>query len=428
MRDRSRLLRQASVDVPAFEEMSSDDTIEEKLMNANVVLEALGNAKTCRNDNSSRFGKWTSLQLNSRGVIIGGQVTQYLLEESRVVAAGPGERNYHIFYQACSILDGYDPGQFNYLNRTGCLSVEGMCDRRSYGDLVDSFRSIGVSREDRNSIFEIIKGILHLGQLEFIEGDGEETKCRLKDTESIARSLEFAGCVLFGSGETDEARGAAGAALRHILSNQKMSMGRETLLVPRTPEQAMATRDSIAKLVYSKLFSYTVQRINDATRAKSRAADGDGGDRQESASVAATIGVLDIFGFEAFDVNSFEQLCINYANEKLQLFFINFLTKEELAVYAREDISVGQVDVASNQPCVQLLEQPGGVFSILNDEVKKRNGSDAGFLEKLYQAQSSHAYFEKPRMGGRQVFTIKHYAENVEYVSDGNAFWTLILL
>lgn len=378
---------------------TDEDSLEHKLMNANPILEALGNAKTLRNDNSSRFGKWVSLQLNGKGMIVGGSITKYLLEESRVVNVGPGERNYHIFYQVCKKF-GADPSKFRYL-ASSCVESADVDDTQDFETVMDALRSIGMVHEDRQTLCNTVWGILHLGDIKFDKTDGADSS--LAKDELSQKALKRAAEFLVGSVNEE--------AFSKLLLKQVVQAGHETVITPRTEEQARTTRDSIAKMLYARLFDYTVWKINGAIELA----------QASGQKVATSIGILDIFGFESFEINSFEQLCINYANEKLQLFFIDYLTTAELALYQAEGLDVGKMPhtFTNNQPCVDLLEKPNGVFSLIGDEVRSRTGNDMEFLSKLYREHAKHPCFEKPRVGGKGVFSVKHYAQLVEYTVTG---------
>lgn len=375
-----------------------EDSLEHKLMNANPIMEALGNAKTIRNDNSSRFGKWISLQLNGKGVIVGGSITKYLLEESRVVNVGPGERNYHIFYQMCKKF-GTEATKFRYLD-SNCAESSGVDDAQDYETVMDALRSIGMSHEDREILCHVVWGILHLGEIKFEKAGAESL---LAKDDATLKALKLTSDLLVGPQREE--------AFTRLLLKQVVHAGHETVVAHRTEEQARTTRDSIAKMLYARLFDYTVWRINNAIEVT----------QHSGSRVATSIGILDIFGFESFQVNSFEQLCINYANEKLQLFFIDYLTTTELNLYKTEGLDVAKMphSFTNNQSCVDLLEKPNGVFSLISDEVRSRTGNDAEFLSKLYREHSKHSCFERPRVGGKDVFSIKHYAQMVEYTVHG---------
>ncbi len=333
----------------AVDDQDDEEVVENKLVAANPLLEAFGNAKTLRNDNSSRFGKWLSLQFSHEGVIIGGRVRQYLLEESRVVFQLPMERNFNIFYQVCLGTDAGVPDDFTLLNKSGCTTINNVNDKDEYYILTDAMRALGVDIPTRQDIFSVIRSILWLGNVEYKAGAANATI----DAKS-AKAMKECADLLF------ESKGIE--TLTEILTLKAITVGKETTKSPRTLEAASALKDSICKALYGQLFVWAVLRLNVAL-----AAPAESGNKKKK----ITIGILDIFGFETFAVNGFEQLCINYANEKLQKHFLSVMIQEEMKMYEREGLNVSSMTMSDNGACVDLLEKkPNGVFPLLADELK----------------------------------------------------------
>eukprot|EP01090_Pellita_catalonica_P012524 TRINITY_DN2743_c0_g1_i1.p1 TRINITY_DN2743_c0_g1~~TRINITY_DN2743_c0_g1_i1.p1 ORF type:complete len:1470 (-),score=356.83 TRINITY_DN2743_c0_g1_i1:46-4158(-) len=381
---------------------SGDTVLEEQLLQFNPILEAFGNAKTTKNDNSSRFGKFIELQFNSGGQISGANTLIYLLEKSRVVFQGPNERNFHVFYQILSRgLDADAKKQLNltraedyiFLNKSGCVSVEGMDDAKEFGASVTALDTLGVSSQERFGIFEVLSGILHLGNLPFTET--KRGLASLKD---------------------DKAVGIAAMQLGVTTDGLKNGLLRPSIVVPKAGKservsralnksKAINTRDALCKALYGRLFNWIVRKINECLSHKDE--------------TMYTIGVLDISGFEIFQKNSFEQLCINYTNEKLQQFFNHHMFTLEQEEYEREKIEWTFVDYGlDSQDTIDLIEKPpSGILYILNDESVFPDATDETFTKKLHAKHQSHRSFRKPRFDGN-TFKIVHYAGQVEYDTD----------
>lgn len=392
------------LEAQALEESTDKDSLEERIMSTNPVLEAFGNAKTLRNDNSSRFGKWISLEVDAHPIIVGAKISKYLLEESRITSQAMGERNFNIFYQVCAGAPGenYDPKNFFYLNQSNCTAIEGVNDAEAFAEVVEALRCLGFGAAERLTIFNIIKAILHLGNAEFVTQKGSDA---IEVTSGSRVHVKTAADLL----------GIAKEELEQCLCSQVLLSARGTLIKKkRDLAVAASTRDSISKYLYDQLFEYLVFRINQSISSISPSNKTEAKD-----SSVTTIGILDIFGFENFDVNSLEQLCINYANEKLQNFFFNFLVVQQLAMYTGEGIHVPDMNLEGNTECVKLLEGPAGIFSLLADELSMPKGTDSTVLDKYYQQLGKHPNFMKPKVGGQPEFTIVHYAQPVTYQITG---------
>ena len=385
---------------------SGVDELKEQILGSNPVLEAFGNAKTLRNNNSSRFGKYMELLFDFKGVPLGGKITNYLLEKSRVVKAGPGERNFHIFYQ---LLAGADKAlrsdlrlgkaeDYVYLNRTGSFEVDGMEDKEEYAITRDAMTSVGMTDEEQVAVLRVVAGVLHLGNMAFLHDDKAQT------TSVTTRDELSHAAHCFG---TTEEKLESALCFRTITTAQPGAVGRgSAYAVPQNQQQSEHARDALAKAIYSRLFDWLVQRINQSIAC---------------AKWDVVIGVLDIYGFEIFETNNFEQLCINYVNEKLQQIFLELTLKAEQDEYDREGIAWEHVDFIDNKPCVELVEKKmGGIFSMLDEECVVPNGSDEKLCDKMHSTLASHKSFaqEKVRKSSSS-FALHHYAGTVQYETTG---------
>ncbi|KAJ1840070.1 Myosin type-2 heavy chain 1, partial [Coemansia sp. RSA 2708] len=390
-------------------------TVENQILATNPVFESFGNAKTTRNDNSSRFGKFLDIKFErERQQIVGGRIRTFLLERSRVVYQPPTERNYHIFYQ---LLAGADAelrarlrldgeyaacGAFHYTNQggAGSAAIPGVDDAADFAETDASLEMVGIDGTQRGHIWRTLAGILHLGNVEF---SGSESTGSFVGAES---EPQFAiAAELLGVGE---------AKLRQWLTKRQIVTRHDNILAKVNKTQALVIRDSIAKFIYARLFDWILGPIN-ASLLPTQVDEGQ----------TSFVGVLDIYGFEHFEHNSFEQFCINYANEKLQQNFNHHVFKIEQEEYRREQLENWTfIGFQDNQPCIDLIEgKPIGILALLDEESRLEQGSDRTFTEKLYvqfgsQQQASASYFRKPRFSNT-AFTIRHYAHDVTYEGDG---------
>jgi myosin-1 len=381
----------------------SVETVKDQILQSNPVLEAFGNAKTVQNDNSSRFGKYFEIQFNVAGDPTGGRITNYLLEKSRVVRQAKGERNFHIFYQ---LLEGASsqeknelhlrrPQDFVYLNQSDCYTVTGVNDGAEFKTTKNAMNVIGLKEEEQAFLFRIVAAVLHLGNIRFVS-EGTRTKVQNTDVLGVVAKL---------LGQNPRAVETA-LTVRTVTAG---ATGRltETTSVPLDEEQANYTRDALAKTLYSRMFDWLVTRINENIC-------------DERAEF--NIGVLDIYGFEIFEYNSFEQLCINFVNEKLQQIFIDLTLKTEQEEYQQEGIRWENVQYFDNKPCVDLIEGRGGIMSLLDEECVFPQGTDATFLAKLNRQCKNHQYFRSfdAKVAERNLcFGMEHYAGTVTYTVDG---------
>lgn len=372
-----------------------ESPIETMVLESIPVLESMGNAKTSRNDNSSRFGKLIEIQFDDDHYICGSKIIPYLLEKSRIVHPHKGERNYHVFYQLCDGMSKEEkekfhigsPKEYNYLKSSEVYSIKGMDETEELNAFRRALRLFEVSEEVETDMFKIIAAVLHLGNVNFTPGDST----KIKDDASN-QHLKWA-CELLDI-EFD--------AVVHGLTHREIKMRSEVIQKPLTGEQSRDMTDAYAKYLYETLFLWLVQKLNECTCAE---------------QFTQFIGVLDIFGFEKFELNSLEQFLINLANEKLQQFFNHHIFKLEQAIYEEEKIDWTQVEFKDNQPCLDLIEQrkPPGVISILDEETKFPKATDETFIEKLHNNFAGKSdYYDKPRLK-RRNFGIKHYAGLVDY-------------
>uniref|UniRef100_A0A3Q4GUJ0 Myosin VB n=1 Tax=Neolamprologus brichardi TaxID=32507 RepID=A0A3Q4GUJ0_NEOBR len=377
---------------------ASDTNVEDKVLASSPIMEAIGNAKTTRNDNSSRFGKYIQIGFNRHYHIIGANMRTYLLEKSRVVFQAEDERNYHIFYQLCASaslpefkdLSLTSAEDFTYTSLGENIFIEGVNDAEDFKKTREAFTLLGIKESSQNSIFKVIASILHLGNVEICsDRDGESCHIAKKDVH-LQHFCKLLGVEL--------------QQMEHWLCHRKLATTSETYVKTMSTKQATNARDALAKHIYARMFDWIVEHINLSL--------------QTSTKQHSFIGVLDIYGFETFEVNSFEQFCINYANEKLQQQFNSHVFKLEQEEYMKEQIPWTLIDFADNQPCIDLIEARLGILDLLDEECKVPKGTDQNWAQKLYNKHSSSAHFQKPRMSNIS-FIIIHFADKVEYQCDG---------
>lgn len=390
-------------DNPGGKKKGSDSmsATEEAILATNPIMEAFGNAKTTRNDNSSRFGKYIEIMFDSHTNIIGAKIRTYLLERSRLVFQPLKERNYHIFYQMVAGLPDKEKqelgilpvDQFEYLNQGNTPTIDGVDDKAEFHATRQSLKTMGVNDEQQSQIFRLLAGLLHLGNVKIGASRNDSV---LSPNEP---SLEKASAILGID---------AGEFAKWIVKKQLITRG-EKITSNLSQAQAIVVRDSVAKFIYSSLFDWLVEIINFSLATE-----------EVLNQVTSFIGVLDIYGFEHFAKNSFEQFCINYANEKLQQEFNQHVFKLEQEEYLREKIDWTFIDFADNQPCIDLIEAKMGILSLLDEESRLPMGSDEQFVTKLHHnyASDKNRFYKKPRFG-KSAFTVCHYAVDVTYESEG---------
>ncbi|KAK4418367.1 Myosin-11 [Sesamum alatum] len=374
-------------------------TVEQQVLESNPVLEAFGNAKTVRNNNSSRFGKFVEIQFDKHGRISGAAIRTYLLERSRVCQVSDPERNYHCFYLLCAApqeeVEKYklaNPKTFHYLNQSNCYELVGVSDAHDYLATRRAMDIVGISQKEQDAIFRVVAAILHIGNIEFSKGKEIDSSV-LKNDQSKFHLKTAAELLMCDP-----------VALEDALLKRVMVTPEEVIKRSLDPDGALVSRDGLAKTVYSRLFDWLVDKINVSIG--------------QDANSKCLIGVLDIYGFESFKTNSFEQFCINFTNEKLQQHFNQHVFKMEQEEYTREEIDWSYIEFVDNQDVLDLIEKkPGGIIALLDEACMFPKSTHETFAQKLYQTFKSHKRFIKPKLS-RTDFTIAHYAGEVLYQSD----------
>ncbi|KAE9550764.1 hypothetical protein FO519_006016 [Halicephalobus sp. NKZ332] len=381
--------------------------IEQQVLEANPIMEAFGNAKTIKNDNSSRFGKYVDIHFNSSGSIEGAKIEQYLLEKSRIVSQANEERNYHIFY--CMLaglsreekleLELKNASDYYYLSQGRCLTADGRNDASDFSEIKSAMKVLMFKDPEIWSIFKILAAILHLGNIKYQASmvDNMEVTDIVEKTniKKIATLLQLK--------ETE---------LLKALTTRSIVTRDERVVARLGAPQALDVRDGLVKHVYGKLFVHIVKRINDAIFKPQREAF----KRQRT-----SIGILDIFGFENFKNNSFEQLCINYANEHLQQFFVRHVFKIEQAEYDEENINWRKIEFTDNQSALDLIaSKPLSIMSLIDEESIFPKATDQTMLNKLHQNHSKNdRFYLKPKSDLSKSFGVNHFAGTVFYNSKG---------
>eukprot|EP00261_Vitis_vinifera_P039030 XP_019080273.1 PREDICTED: myosin-11 isoform X1 [Vitis vinifera] len=374
-------------------------TVEQQVLESNPVLEAFGNAKTVRNNNSSRFGKFVEIQFDKQGRISGAAIRTYLLERSRVCQISDPERNYHCFYLLCAApqeeIEKYklgNPKSFHYLNQSNCYELVGVSDAHDYLATRRAMDIVGISEKEQEAIFRVVASILHIGNIEFTKGKEVDSSVPKDDKAKFHLKM------------TAELLMCDPLALEDALCKRVMITPEEVIKRSLDPLAATVSRDGFAKTIYSRLFDWLVDKINVSI-----------GQDPNSKSL---IGVLDIYGFESFKTNSFEQFCINFTNEKLQQHFNQHVFKMEQEEYTKEEIDWSYIEFVDNQDVLDLIEKkPGGIVALLDEACMFPKSTHETFSQKLYQTFKVHKRFIKPKLS-RTDFTISHYAGEVLYQSD----------
>ncbi|ETO85300.1 hypothetical protein, variant 1 [Phytophthora nicotianae P1976] len=375
----------------------NDYTIK-KIIEVNPLLESFGNAKTVRNDNSSRFGKFTQLQFDNAGILVGARCRTYLLEKTRVISHEESERNYHIFYQLLAASDSKEKWFLDDANEcyayTGAnktIKIEGMSDDKHFERTKTALGLIGVTEEQQGVLFEVLAGVLHLGQLE-IQSKNNNEESEIAPNDQGAKNAT----KLLGISEAD---------LEKALCSRQIAVAGDKVTTFLKKDQAEECIGALSKAIYSNVFDWLVEMINTSL--------------ENDKKMRHHVGILDIFGFEHFKHNSFEQFCINYANEKLQQKFTQDVFKTVQIEYEAEGIMWSHIDFADNQDVISVIEDRLGIISLLNDEVMRPKGNDESLVSKLSTIHKDEQdVIEFPRTS-RTQFTIKHYAGAVTYESLG---------
>ncbi|XP_076679324.1 dilute class unconventional myosin isoform X6 [Andrena cerasifolii] len=383
---------------------TTETQVEKKVLASLPIMEAIGNAKTTRNDNSSRFGKFIEIQFNKHYHITGASMRTYLLEKSRVVFQANEERNYHIFYQMCAAATRFphlhlgDQNMFHYLNQGSNPVIDGVDDLVCFDETISALTMLGFTAKQQDDMLRILAAIMHLGNVSIGNADAQNLNSETDTEASYITSSDkhlLTICELLGTDVN---------ATRKWLCHRKIVSMREVFLKPMNVEQAIGARDALAKHIYAELFNWIVAGINNSLQSQNKP--------------QCFIGVLDIYGFETFEINSFEQFCINYANEKLQQQFNQHVFKLEQEEYLKEEIEWTFIDFYDNQPCIDLIETKLGILDLLDEECRMPKGSDSSWAEKLYAKCGRSKHFERPRFG-TSAFLIHHFADLVRYETVG---------
>lgn len=375
--------------------------IEQQVLDSNPIMEAFGNARTIRNDNSSRFGKYIDIFFNDSGAIEGAKIEHYLLEKSRIVSASKGERNYHIFYAMLAglskdekkKLELEDTTKYNYLTCGGIIKCENRNDANEFTAIKSAMSVLSFSDEEFWEIMKLLSAILHMGNLKY-KGTIVQNldACEIADTVNISRIAK----VL----EVPQ------QLLNNALLQKTIFAHGERVISSLTKEQAIEARDAFVKAIYGKCFVMIVEKINKTI--------------YKTTKKKCSIGVLDIFGFENFQSNSFEQLCINYANENLQQFFVKYIFKLEQEEYTNEGINWQNIEFIDNQEILDMIGlKPMNIMALINEETIFPKGSESTLVAKLHSTHGTKTIYVKPKYDDSSEFGIQHYAGNVFYNSNG---------
>ncbi|XP_056363942.1 myosin-9 [Oenanthe melanoleuca] len=376
--------------------------LERQLLQANPILEAFGNAKTVKNDNSSRFGKFIRINFDVNGYIVGANIETYLLEKSRAIRQAKDERTFHIFYYLLSgagehlkndlLLEPYN--KYRFLSN-GHVTIPGQQDKDMFQETMEAMKIMGIPDEEQIGLLKVISGVLQLGNIVF-KKERNTDQASMPDNTAAQKVSH-----LLGINVTDFTRG---------ILTPRIKVGRDYVQKAQTKEQADFAIEALAKATYERMFRWLVMRINKALDKTKRQG-------------ASFIGILDIAGFEIFELNSFEQLCINYTNEKLQQLFNHTMFILEQEEYQREGIEWNFIDFGLDlQPCIDLIEKPAGppgILALLDEECWFPKATDKSFVEKVVQEQGTHPKFQKPKqLKDKADFCIIHYAGKVDYKAD----------
>uniref|UniRef100_A0A667Z4B2 Myosin, heavy chain 11a, smooth muscle n=1 Tax=Myripristis murdjan TaxID=586833 RepID=A0A667Z4B2_9TELE len=378
---------------------TSTGELEKQLLQANPILEAFGNAKTIKNDNSSRFGKFIRINFDVTGYIVGANIETYLLEKSRCIRQAKTERAFHIFYYMIAgakdklreelLLEAFS--SYRFLS-AGHVQIPGQQDDEMFEETMEAMNIMGLTEEERTGILKVCSTVMQLGNIEFKKERNQE-QATMPDNTAAQKV-----CHLQGINVTDFTR---------AILTPRIKVGREVVQKAQTKEQADFAIEALAKAMFERLFRWILARVNKALDKTKRQG-------------ASFLGILDIAGFEIFEDNSFEQLCINYTNEKLQQLFNHTMFILEQEEYQREGIEWNFIDFGLDlQPCIELIERPNnppGILALLDEECWFPKATDVSFVEKLMNTQGNHVKFAKPKqLKDKTEFSVLHYAGKVDY-------------
>uniref|UniRef100_A0A3Q1EGZ8 non-specific serine/threonine protein kinase n=1 Tax=Acanthochromis polyacanthus TaxID=80966 RepID=A0A3Q1EGZ8_9TELE len=389
---------------------ANNRSLREKILQVNPLVEAFGNACTAINDNSSRFGKYLEMKFTPTGAVIGAKISEYLLEKSRVIKQAVGEKNFHIFYYIYAGLyhqDKLKPYRLpegtppRYIDSENCKVMQDIVSGKLYKEQFDAiqecFRNIGFTEEEVNSVYRILSAILNTGNIEFaaITSQHQTDKSEVPNSEA----LESAASLLsIGPEELQEA-----------LTSQCVVTRGETIIRTNTVDKAVDVRDAMSKALYGRLFSWIVNRINSLLQPDMNIC---------AAESCMNVGILDIFGFENFKKNSFEQLCINIANEQIQFYFNQHIFALEQMEYQSEGVDASLVEYEDNRPILDMfLQKPMGLLSLLDEESRFPQATDQTLVDK-FEDNLRCKYFWIPKRV-ELCFGIQHYAGKVMYDVNG---------
>jgi len=381
----------------------SESDMEKKLLESSPILESLGNAQTIRNDNSSRFGKWSEIYFDENGKIVAGKIVDYLLEKSRVSHQEKGERNYHIFYQICRGLSQEDKKKYyildvedyKYLTKSSKTKIKGVDDEQNFAETSEAMERI-LTRENKDNLIRILSAVLLIGNIEFIDNQDDSTSISPSSADIVSKISKLL-CINednFIKFLTTKRSVASGS---EIISNMNLIKTEEA-------------RHGLSRMIYHRLFQEVVSLINESLDSKTAA----------KSSKRRYIGVLDIYGFEIFKHNSFEQFSINYANEKLQQHFVKYTFKTEEKIYEEDGIDFEKIKYKDNILILDLIEdKTTGIISILDDELRIPQSSDERLLNKIENANQDKREVFSRSLKKKEEFTIMHFAGDVDYSING---------
>ncbi|XP_061707586.1 myosin-VIIa isoform X1 [Cydia pomonella] len=376
--------------------------IEQQILEANPILEAFGNAKTVRNDNSSRFGKYIDIHFNSSGVIEGAKIEQYLLEKSRIVSQGNDERNYHVFYcllaglskEEKKKLELGEPKEYRYLSMGGSFTCEGRDDAAEFADIRSAMKVLLFTEPEIWEILKLLAAVLHCGNIKY--------EATVVDNLDATEIIEQANVKRVAN-----LLGVPMQSLIQALTRKTLFAHGETVVSTLSKTQSVDIRDAFVKGIYGRLFVTIVKKINAAIY-------------KPKATTRTAIGVLDIFGFENFDQNSFEQFCINFANENLQQFFVRHIFKLEQEEYNHEGINWQHIEFVDNQDALDLIAlKQLNIMALIDEESKFPKGTDQTMLAKLHKTHGLHRNYLKPKSDINTSFGLNHFAGVVFYDTRG---------